>query len=173
MWGYTVSVPWSPSCGAGWVADDLSGKCYYYSLDAKTWSDARNLCKKMNSDLMSIESKYEQSFLQGMLRADTSGALAYWTGGNDIDSEQGWKWTDRSPFKYFNWNTGEPNSNGDEDCIEVVQLTGQWNDNNCGALRNFICERKNKNAAAIPGAFTSTPLPSSKLIGDSCNTSHT
>ena len=43
----------------------------------------------------------------GMLRGDTSGALAYWVGGNDLDSEQGWKWTDRKPFKYFNWNNGK------------------------------------------------------------------
>jgi len=42
-----------------------------------------------------------------MLRGDTTGAIAYWTGGNDKAAEEGWRWVDKSPFKYLNWNDGK------------------------------------------------------------------
>lgn len=40
--------------------------------------------------------------------------------------------------------TGEPNSAGDEDCIEVVKANGRWNDNSCNQLRHYICEKSSK-----------------------------
>lgn len=57
--------PWSATCGQGWIVDHLSNKCYYFSLDQQNWQDSRKTCQKMKSDLMSIESKYEQTFVQG------------------------------------------------------------------------------------------------------------
>jgi len=58
--------PWSTECGVGWTADHLSGNCYYFSFDSKSWQASRNACKKMNSDLVSISSKFEQSFIRGV-----------------------------------------------------------------------------------------------------------
>ena len=46
-------------------------------------------------------------------------------------------------IKSFSY-VGEPNSAGDEDCIEIVQATGRWNDNRCNSVRNFICKRVGK-----------------------------
>ena len=55
--------------------------------------------------------------ITGMLRGDTVGAIAYWVGGNDLDTEAGWRWTDGKPFAYFNWNDGN---------IAVICLTAYF-----------------------------------------------
>lgn len=69
--------------------------------------------KTYNTSVFFIEA-LEQHFLHGsfcfvtgMLRGDSVGALAYWVGGNDMDTESGWRWTDGQPFAYFNWNDGK------------------------------------------------------------------
>lgn len=61
----SVLGPWSSECGQGWVADHLSSKCYFFSEEAKNWNDARKQCQSMQSDLMSVSTKYDQTFLQG------------------------------------------------------------------------------------------------------------
>ena len=36
-------------------------------METKNWNEARKQCQSMQSDLMSISTKYEQTFLQGEL----------------------------------------------------------------------------------------------------------
>ena len=34
------------------------------------------------------------------------GPTSYWIGLNDIDTSQGWQWTDGSVLVFFNWDQG-------------------------------------------------------------------
>ena len=47
-------------------------------------------------------------------------------------------------INFGNFNSGEPNNHQDEDCVEIYSKDGdkfgKWNDEDCGALRNYICE---------------------------------
>ena len=71
-----------------------------------------------------------------------------WIGGNDIDEEGTWKWTDGSPFEFTFWNSGEPNNSGpnkNEDCM-MHGFRGKWNDGPCTGwtehMTGFICSKK-------------------------------
>lgn len=75
------------------------------------------------------------------MKTDTTGAIAYWTGGNDLDTEAGWRWSDGKPFAYLNFEKGEPNSAGNEDCIEIITDRSTWNDNMCNQKRPYICKK--------------------------------
>lgn len=44
--------------------------------------------------------------VSAILKTDMSGNVAYWIGGNDLDIEQGWQWSDGSPFNYFSFSAG-------------------------------------------------------------------
>merc|ERR1719394_1791895 len=70
-----------------------------------------------------------------------------WIGGNDIDEEGAWKWTDASHFDFTFWNSGEPNnSEGNEDCMHawgIEREVGEtWNDKTCSDSMSFLCSKK-------------------------------
>jgi hypothetical protein len=50
--------------------------------------------------------------------------------------------TDSAAHTYHNWNSGEPNnSSGNEDCAEVYDASGVWNDLACATAMPYVCER--------------------------------
>ena len=115
--------------------------CYYWSSEAKTWEAAEAFCQQRNGHLASITSDAINRYvLEGM---KSRGLGRTWIGGNDIDEEGTWKWTDGSPFEFTFWKSGEPNNKGDEDCMELwVGNKGRWNDKKCSAKGNFVCSQK-------------------------------
>lgn len=58
-------------------------------------------------------------------------------------SEGAWqKATSQERQTYFNWRSGEPNSyGGQENCVEMHERDGQWNDGVCTGHKSFICEK--------------------------------
>ena len=79
--------------------------------------------------------------LEGM---NSRGLDNTWIGGNDIDEEGTWKWTDGGPFEFSFWASGEPNSYGgiEEDCMQHGH-NGKWNDLPCSyASWSFLCSKK-------------------------------
>ena len=66
-----------------------------------------------------------------------------WLGINDIHTEGNWVWSDGSPANFENWQTGEPNNNGDQDCGQMY--SGRWDDDKCQVLKSFICKNERPN----------------------------
>lgn len=46
---------------------------------------------------------------------------------------------------YSNWNPGEPNDSGGEDCVHLLESTHKWNDINCARNHSYICQKGNIN----------------------------
>ena len=47
-------------------------------------------------------------------------------------------------MNYTNWNIGEPNENGGEDCVEMY-VDGKWNDDSCeDYTKYYICKADGK-----------------------------
>ena len=62
-----------------------------------------------------------------------SGAVDnHWIGLNDMSREGGFIWSDGSAVAYVNWDDGEPNNSGEEDCgLILAGKGGVWNDAKC------------------------------------------
>lgn len=144
--------------------DIIEYKGHHYQILGGNWAqitwhsaqqDAWYRCYKGSPGyLASINSADENEYLAQHLR-DNDGFVqgdSAWIGGNDMTNEGSFEWVDgyaamtifsgpgSNPDTYSNWMTGEPNSNGDEDCV-TINSEGLWNDNNCyKGLAFFIVE---------------------------------
>ncbi|XP_077993133.1 macrophage mannose receptor 1-like [Glandiceps talaboti] len=65
-----------------------------------------------------------------------------WIGASDkiTGSTGSYSWTDGSTLTYTNWNTGEPSSSYNPNCVEVVfGNNGKWSTMSCNIAQGFIC----------------------------------
>lgn len=49
--------------------------------------------------------------------------------------------TTEQQVSYSNWNPGEPNDSGGEDCVHLLESTHKWNDMNCARNLSYICQK--------------------------------
>ncbi|KAM9315321.1 C-type lectin domain family 17, member A-like isoform 2-T2 [Pholidichthys leucotaenia] len=114
----------------GWLY--FSGSLYYISSIKKNWTDSRNDCLQRGAHLAIINSREKHEFAQQQKKT-------MWIGLTDRDSENNWRWVDKSLVGTSFWCSGEPNAYNDEDC---VQMTPCWNDLRCQHESFFLCEKK-------------------------------
>ncbi|XP_010795183.1 C-type lectin domain family 4 member E-like [Notothenia coriiceps] len=139
-------------CPVGW--ERYGGKCYYCSTNKATWSRSRNECRRQGGDLVKIESREEQEFLEQKARIKmTAGEDKFWIGLTDSKTEDTWLWTDGSPLdnslKFWCGvepdNYKEVNPDG-EDCARMGEKGGAahvmcWFDASCEDPHKTICEK--------------------------------
>ncbi|XP_038077198.1 lymphocyte antigen 75-like [Patiria miniata] len=150
-------------CGLGWEYDPLTGQCYWFAFsDYRTWADAREQCMLGGGDLISIVSAQEQTYLNA--RMVTEREPHVWIGANDIATSGGWVWSDGAPFKFLNWNAGEPNEYGSgENCAELLTSNGRWNDIDCAATQGYVC-KKNGYLVTHFTVYPNAYLPDSDIL---------
>uniref|UniRef100_A0A671TZD6 Mannose receptor, C type 1b n=1 Tax=Sparus aurata TaxID=8175 RepID=A0A671TZD6_SPAAU len=103
----------------------------------KTWFEARDYCRAIGGDLLSIHSAAE------LLVARRHGRA--WIGLRAPDTSTGYTWSDGSPLNFQHWQEGEPNNhNNDESCAEFRiynwDESGSWNDVNCESYNDWLCQ---------------------------------
>ena len=114
------------------------GTIYAVTKETMNWDEARAMAQEQGGDLVTIHSEEENQLVAELL----DGATA-WLGASDdgdripgafettaSSSQDGWRWVDGSELSYENWNSGEPNDKGTEDCVEIFG-SGSWNDQDC------------------------------------------
>uniref|UniRef100_G1QGB7 C-type lectin domain-containing protein n=1 Tax=Myotis lucifugus TaxID=59463 RepID=G1QGB7_MYOLU len=126
-----------------WNWDFFQGSCYIFSKIQSTWDASVSACEDMRAQLVVINNAEEQKFLKSWdIRNDKS----TWIGLSDKHNEGSWQWVDNTHLHLSFWKEGEPNNQGEEDCVE---LSGDgWNDNKCSEEHFWICE---KPSALCPG----------------------
>ncbi|XP_066508690.1 CD209 antigen-like protein E [Hoplias malabaricus] len=114
------------------------GSSFYYRLErTKNWNESRQECQKKGGDLLIINSKEEQEFINNQ-------SINAWIGLTDKEKEGEWKWVDGSALTTGYWRSGEPNNaNGVEHCAVFLVFPpalNSWNDINCMQPSDCICE---------------------------------
>ncbi|XP_056593199.1 C-type lectin domain family 4 member M-like [Triplophysa dalaica] len=116
----------------GWIYYEFS--LYFISSEKKNWIESRRNCRERGADLIIINNKDEQDFIEKKTCKE-----GFWIGLSDSDEEGRWKWVDGSAMTSGFWKSGEPNGRTKENCVESAALV--WNDLNCHVTRKWICER--------------------------------
>ncbi len=64
----------------------------------------------------------------------------WWIGLGDAQTEGAFAWTDGSTLDFTRWATGQPDNDGDEDCVQIFSWTfGEWIDVACDVARPYVC----------------------------------
>jgi len=130
--------------GACWgcTQAEYGGHTYQFCDDGGyRWTWARDACWDYDYYLVTINDAGEDAFLVAEAVAGGWGGL--WIGYNDRGggNEGNWTWVEGNGSGYENWNPGEPNNSGNEDCGEMAPWSGWlWNDIGCSTQQAWICE---------------------------------
>lgn len=116
---------------------------YIYSNTNKTYDDAEKWCHNHNAKLVAIQNKSINGYLNETLPHNPG---YYWIGIRKINDKWTWVATNEKLMeKDENWATGEPNGNGNEDCVEIYikrdRDAGKWNDERCDKAKVALCYR--------------------------------
>ncbi|PWA28181.1 hypothetical protein CCH79_00021047, partial [Gambusia affinis] len=134
--------------------EKYGGSLYYFSTTKSSWTDSRRSCIDRGSDLVKIDSREEQMFLEIRVRDLMEDDLEkFWIGLTDSEEEGRWLWVDGSPLdkSLMFWMPWEPNDwkmeyQAGEDCGGMGKMGGAadlrcWYDQFCGLHRRSICEK--------------------------------
>ncbi|XP_030597562.1 C-type lectin domain family 4 member E-like [Archocentrus centrarchus] len=143
------------TCKAGW--EHHGGKCYHFSISKSSWNRSRAYCRAEGGDLVKIDSREEQSFLDGKLRdLMNKDEDKFWIGLTDSAAEGRWMWVDNTSLteslKFWsnnepdNWNGTKGEHPDGEDCARMGEKGGAkdlnlWFDAFCSKLHKSICEK--------------------------------
>lgn len=138
------------TCEAGW--EHHGGTCYHFSISKSSWNQSRADCRAEGGDLVKIDSREEQRFLDGRVR-DLMNEYEdrFWIGLTDSAAEGRWMWVDNTPLNESFWLSGEPNNwtwitPEGENCVSMGEKIRNpdlksWNDVSCAYLSRSICEK--------------------------------
>uniref|UniRef100_A0A673Z8X1 Macrophage mannose receptor 1-like n=1 Tax=Salmo trutta TaxID=8032 RepID=A0A673Z8X1_SALTR len=122
-----TTVP--PRCHEGWYPVGSRDFCFKFftgpQADKKTWFEARDFCRVIGGDLLSIHSS-----------TDLHDGGTSWIGLSAQDPNAGYAWTDGSPVSYIYSHWDEEGSWNDVDWDEE----GSWNDVDCEVYNDWLCE---------------------------------
>ncbi|KAG7523935.1 hypothetical protein JOB18_004764 [Solea senegalensis] len=146
-----------PQCAEGWIPVGRRNFCSKFFTGPrsyeKTWYQARDYCRAIGGDLLSIHSAAE-------LLVGRHGKA--WIGLHvpDASTGTGYVWSDGSPLNFQHWQDGEPNNFNDvESCTEFRiynwDESGSWNDLHCESYNDWLCQ--------IRAGVTPKPPPNDTL----------
>lgn len=137
------------SAVAGSPSRCQAGRDYELVTTTATWEDARVAAIEAGGHLVNISSEKEQACVR-----EIEDGNDVWIGASDQAEEGMWRWTgvkkglfwrgdgSGTAYGYENWNGGEPNNSGNEDCAVMFDdgLSSLWNDSDCGNMYAYIIE---------------------------------
>ncbi|CAI5691495.1 unnamed protein product [Oreochromis niloticus] len=149
-------------CEEGW--EQHGGTCYNFSISKSSWNKSRDECRAKGGDLVKIDSREEQNFLQRRVsEIMTGGEDKFWIGLTDSAVEGTWLWVDGSPLneslKFWkgtepdNWKGTNGKQPDGEDCVRMgekgeADTPKWWFDAFCSKPHKSICEK-----AVVRGKF--------------------
>uniref|UniRef100_A0A3Q2FV83 Mannose receptor, C type 1b n=1 Tax=Cyprinodon variegatus TaxID=28743 RepID=A0A3Q2FV83_CYPVA len=156
MWGYCPT-----NTKDKWIRHPTNGAVYQLNTNsALTWWEAEKSCKQQSASLLSITDPNENELWNLRQPGGIHQGYKLWT-GLTLDSENGWKWTNGSPFRYLNWDSGHPLTNAAFSCgLMDGALRYSWQSSKCNKKLGYICYSEGVLPSPTEGldmGFCSTP----------------
>jgi hypothetical protein len=134
------ATPNNPACN-DCTLFAIGERSYAFCPGAATWDAARGHCTGLGGDLLRIDDEAENTAVAQLPEPAPGAGGGWFIGLSDAASRGAFTWVDGGPLSFTAWLPGEPNDGGaDEDCAEMDQVGGGWNDVPCSMTRAFVCE---------------------------------
>lgn len=118
-----------------------NGRSYAFCPAGASWDGARTQCAAFSGDLLRLDDEAESGVVVALAEPASAQEGAWYIGLSDSAARGAFAWVDGGGLDFASWLAGEPNdAGGDEDCVEMDQGAGGWNDIPCAGPRAFICE---------------------------------
>ncbi|XP_071120593.1 macrophage mannose receptor 1-like [Mytilus edulis] len=132
--GFRISEIWT-KCPNDWETFDVW--CYKEFSERRTWFKARDYCRSIGTDLVSVHNGKENNFLITNFTQTRT-----WIGLSNFHNNAKYVWSDGTLLNFTDWEESEPNDfNNNENCAHLQKPASQkWNDNNCFMSLRFICK---------------------------------
>ena len=130
-----LGVAWGGTC----TQLENVGSTYLFCDDEQTWVDAADACATLGFHLVQIDDALENDFVDAS--SDDISEDYWWLGLNDRAVEDTFVWDGGGVSGYLNWQPGQPNANGEQDCTNTnIWDDGTWNDADCDEESRYVCE---------------------------------
>jgi hypothetical protein len=135
-----------------------SSKTYEYFPVGVSYAGAIDLCAQHNGTLAIINSTEDNNAAYELMTTATA-----WFGLNDQAQEGVFRWVDGSPLTFQAWAGGEPNNDGEEDCVAFFTTTPySWVDVSCEDAYSVICEFITSSPTTSPTTSRPSSTPSKR-----------
>ncbi|XP_053381350.1 uncharacterized protein LOC128549112 [Mercenaria mercenaria] len=111
-----------------------NGFCVKLYVSRKTFDDAEKQCREDGGHVINIDSTMKNKDVKAVTQGFSN---AIFIDGQRKDSSSPWLAMNGSEKKFFNWNSGEPDSSL---CIYLHYANSYWYDSTCTTTRPFVCE---------------------------------
>ncbi|CAI5686303.1 unnamed protein product [Oreochromis niloticus] len=122
----------SEKCPDRWTR--FGNSFYFKFIENKTWYESRKLCQDKGADLVIINSKEEQEFINELNMRGES-----WIGLERYSQKHEWKWVDGSLLTEIFWAPGQK-SEGYHIFGVCCDSDGRWRKSSYDE-KTFICEK--------------------------------
>jgi hypothetical protein len=112
---------------------------YLYSSSTMDWDACTSACEADGNQMACITSDSDNTEVYDLISSTA------WIAFTDADSEGNWEWEGSCDSSYTNWNPGEPNDDGGEDCASMwtedmqTGASAVWNDASCSSSYYCVC----------------------------------
>ncbi|XP_056261952.1 C-type lectin domain family 7 member A-like [Pseudoliparis swirei] len=130
-------------CLEGWLL--FHSHCYLvstatYSSTWRTWEGSREHCRQMKAELVVIESREEQEFINNHTNYYNDESHGYWIGLSKMDT---WTWVDGSNFPVMFWKAQQAVYRLFCGLIQPrAEPLANWNKASCTMKNRWICETR-------------------------------